>query len=201
MTTDYDAIRGKILDLIGKAGLSFSVSPTLETVNRSESDEMKGVPLTFAFSLWIKEGTPGREGFSGTYSAGVGIADREALDNGAAGFARDVLRDATGFRVHGIHKTVDGVATLRKLRSRYRPGIVDVVSALACDADSVANVDSWEDWAEEYGFLSGTDSADPLAEKLRKVQRDYMACKDAARFLARAFRSNVETLLSLCREL
>jgi hypothetical protein len=196
-TFKEDTLRGKILDLCNKAGLTLAIEPTLETRNRSESDEMKGTPLSFSFRLQSpKASGPDLHLFTGTYSAGVGIADRWALDQrkdiptglGGTDYVRRVLQNPRE------HRTVDGARILRQCRARYRPTIVDVVAALVCDASFAQEYDSWEDMAEGSGAELKT------AEDLRKAQRDYMACKDACRFLARAFRSNVAMLADLCRD-
>jgi len=129
------------------------------------------------------------------YSVGPGVAfldfNRENRDAFRPGFGVRPDRDGWATR-YPWDKSVDAVATRKRIREAYLPAVLDVVSAVLSDIASVDGCPDWPEWATEMGVEFRT------ADDIRKSQQAYALIVNAFRpWAERAFGADLPEAIEL----
>lgn len=167
-----------IQDFVARTGVSMTATPSPSNPNAAGDWHAKA----FHFHCTV---TRDGESLSTYYSVGPGIVESWAREHGPKRGA-----GSHGWRTTREHfikrpRTLDGAAYFDSVKDQFRPDIADLLDCLAMESD-VFGYESFEDWAESFGY--DTDS--------RKAEATYKACQTIARDLRRVLgRDDFESLV------
>lgn len=184
MYHDCDDARAALENFAKHTGLTLELEPETRPLTYSKD------PIRFRWRLGAV-GVSDKLTLSGSYSAGIGLAERWAKDwadsdesNRPKGltirFPRKDISRACAPRWGSQRLSIYEAELLAVIHAAYRPELVDVISVVLMDAASVDGMSDWIEWAEDLGMLSepGQDAAG-----LRKARQAFHTCQDHARGL------------------
>lgn len=182
---DYETAEMLLRELLKSSEIDLHVHAWTNNTN-NETDSQR-----FSFVLQ-KDGAS----VSGNWTCGSAVALSRYRTAGKGPLAALKAARLCGTGRHRL--TVDDDRWRTKIRSKYLPGILDIVSGLLCDASSIDEYDHWADWAHEFGMLDGSQSPDDI----RKLERDFVEIRHRVPLLrAMLGRSEFERAQNLARQL